>query len=271
VAQAVSLGCYALLYRRVLASLGARVPFWLTARVTLASFLVSHVTPFGSAAGTVLNVSTLETEGVATSTTGEAIGLTRLVSTLALIALLGTGLVATAGRHLAHTYLVIAGAALALVVSVLAIHGKAGQAADHAHAQWQSFKADTSAKMQGLRGRIERQRDERDVKAAERRRGRRGQRAGLRGLGHRPGRGGGARCRRCPRLGRRAGGSVAAQLSTPGGLAPRRRGKSPRGLDGPDPPCLTSKARRASLAALAPLLTAGRSGMTGHLTGVGCR
>ena len=167
-AQAVSLGCYALLYRRVLASLGARVPFWLTARVTLASFLVSHVTPFGSAAGTVLNVSTLETEGVATSTTGEAIGLTRLVSTLALIALFGTGLVATAGRHLAHTYLVIAGAALALVVSVLAIHGKAGQAADHAHAQWQSFKADTSAKMQGLRGRIERQRDERDVKAAER-------------------------------------------------------------------------------------------------------
>ena len=137
---------------------------------------------------------------------------------------------ATAGRHLAHTYLVIAGAALALVVSVLAIHGKAGQAADHAHAQWQSFKADTSAKMQGLRGRIERQRDERDAKAAERRRGgrgRRGQRAGLRGLGHRPGRGGGARCRRCPRLGRRAGGSVAAQLSTPGGLAPRHRGKSP--------------------------------------------
>ena len=134
-AQAVSLGCYALLYRRVLASLGARVPFWLTARVTLASFLVSHVTPYGSAAGTVLNVSTLETEGVATSTTGEAIGLTSLVSTLALIALFGTGLVATAGRHLAHTYLVIAGAALALVVSVLAIHGKAGQAADHAHAQ----------------------------------------------------------------------------------------------------------------------------------------
>jgi hypothetical protein len=48
------------------------------------------------------------------------------------------------------------------------VHGKAGQAADHAHTQWQSFKADTSAKMQELRGRIERQRDERDVKAAER-------------------------------------------------------------------------------------------------------
>jgi hypothetical protein len=48
------------------------------------------------------------------------------------------------------------------------VHGKADQAADHAHTQWQSFKADNSAKMQELRGRIERKRDERDVKAAER-------------------------------------------------------------------------------------------------------
>ena len=48
------------------------------------------------------------------------------------------------------------------------VHGKTNQAADHAHTQWQSFKADTSAKMQELRGRIERKRDERDVKVAER-------------------------------------------------------------------------------------------------------
>jgi uncharacterized membrane protein YbhN (UPF0104 family) len=63
-AQAVSLGCYALLYRRVLASFGAWVRFSLVARVVLASFLVSHLTPFGSATGTLLNVSTLEAEGV---------------------------------------------------------------------------------------------------------------------------------------------------------------------------------------------------------------
>jgi len=74
VAQALSLGSYALLYRRVLASLGARLPFRLAAQVTLATFLVSHLTPFGSATGTLLNVSTLETEGIAASTTGEAIG-----------------------------------------------------------------------------------------------------------------------------------------------------------------------------------------------------
>ena len=96
VAQALSLACYALLYRRVLASLGAPLRFRLAAETTLASFLVSHVTPFGSATGTLLNISTLEAEGIAAATTGEAIGLTSLVSTVALIALFGTGLVATA-------------------------------------------------------------------------------------------------------------------------------------------------------------------------------
>ena len=121
VVQAVSLACYAALYRRVLASLGARLRFRVAAEVTLSTFLISHVTPFGSATGTLLNVSTLEAEGIAASTTGEAIGLTSLVSTVALIALFGTGLVATAGRHVSVTYLRIAGVALVLVLLVLAI------------------------------------------------------------------------------------------------------------------------------------------------------
>jgi uncharacterized protein (TIRG00374 family) len=121
VAQTVSLACYAGLYRRVLASLGARLRFRVAAEVTLSTFLISHVTPFGSATGTLLNVSTLEAEGIAASTTGEAIGLTSLVSTVALIALFGTGLVATAGRHVSATYLRIAGVALVLVLLVLAI------------------------------------------------------------------------------------------------------------------------------------------------------
>jgi uncharacterized protein (TIRG00374 family) len=121
VAQALSLACYALLYRRVLASLGARLPFWVAVRVTMASFLVSHVTPFGSATGTLLNVSTLEARGIAASTTSEAIGLTSLTSTIALIALFGAGFAATAGRHLSSSYLMVAGIALGLVVLVLAL------------------------------------------------------------------------------------------------------------------------------------------------------
>ena len=120
VAQAVSLGCYAQLYRQVLAALGARVRFRLAADVILATFFVSHLTPFGSATGTLVNASALETEGIAAATTGEAIALTSLTSTIALIVLFGTGLAATAGRHVSHQYLVIAGLAVLLVVVVLA-------------------------------------------------------------------------------------------------------------------------------------------------------
>ena len=47
------------------------------------------------------------------------------------------------------------------------VHGSADQAADHAHTQWQSFKADASGKMQELQGRIDRKREEHDVKEAE--------------------------------------------------------------------------------------------------------
>ena len=94
--------------------------FRLAADVTLATFFVSHLTPFGSATGTLVNASTLETEGIAAATTGEAIALTSLTSTIALIVLFGTGFAATAGRHVSHQYLVIAGIALFLVVAALA-------------------------------------------------------------------------------------------------------------------------------------------------------
>jgi hypothetical protein len=67
------------------------VRFRLAADVILASFFVSHLTPFGSATGTLVNASTLETAGIAAATTGEAIALTSLTSTIALIVLFGTG------------------------------------------------------------------------------------------------------------------------------------------------------------------------------------
>jgi hypothetical protein len=67
----------------------------------------------------VLNVSTLESDGIAAPTTGEAIGLTSLVSTIALIALFGAGFVATAGRHLSRAYPTTAAIAAVLVAGVL--------------------------------------------------------------------------------------------------------------------------------------------------------
>jgi uncharacterized membrane protein YbhN (UPF0104 family) len=95
VAQAVSLGCYAQLYRRILAALGARIRFRLAADVILATFFVSHLTPFGSATGTLVNASALEADGIAAATTGEAVALTSLTSTIALIVLFG----GTSGEH----------------------------------------------------------------------------------------------------------------------------------------------------------------------------
>jgi hypothetical protein len=67
-----------------------------------------------------VNVSTLEEEGISVSTTGEAIALTSLMSTVALIVLFGSGFVATTGRHLPHAYLITAGIALILVAAALA-------------------------------------------------------------------------------------------------------------------------------------------------------
>jgi uncharacterized protein (TIRG00374 family) len=120
VAQGASLGCYAQLYRRVLAALKARIRFRLAADVILAAFFVSHLTPFGSAAGTLVNASALEPEGIAAATTGEAIALTSLTSTVALMVLFGAGFAATAGQHVSRQYLVIAGVAVCCVAAVLA-------------------------------------------------------------------------------------------------------------------------------------------------------
>jgi hypothetical protein len=120
VAEAISFGSYALLYRRMLAALGAQIRFRLAADVILATFFVSHLTPFGSATGTLVNASALEAEGIPAATTGEAILLTSLTSTVGLIVLFGVGFAATAGRHVSHQYLTIAGIALFLVLAMLA-------------------------------------------------------------------------------------------------------------------------------------------------------
>jgi hypothetical protein len=119
-AQAASLAAYALLYRSVQVSLGGRLGFPLAARVVLATFLVSHLTPFGSVTGTLLNVNSMESAGIPAATTAEAVALTTLVSTLALIALFGAGLIATAG-HVASVYLLIAAGALVIAGAALAV------------------------------------------------------------------------------------------------------------------------------------------------------
>jgi len=138
-AQAASLGPYAQLYRSVLASLSTTISLALSARVTLATFFVSHLTPFGSVTGALVNADALESAGVAATTTGEAVALTSLVSTVALLALFCLGLAVTAGQHVSQTYLLIgviaaalAGSAVAAVLTLgarPALAGKAGRQA----------------------------------------------------------------------------------------------------------------------------------------------
>jgi uncharacterized membrane protein YbhN (UPF0104 family) len=67
-----------------------------------------------------VNASALEAEGIPAATTGEAILLTSLTSTVGLIVLFGIGFAATAGRHVSRQYLTVAGVALVLVLAMLA-------------------------------------------------------------------------------------------------------------------------------------------------------
>jgi len=62
--EAASLFAYVLLYRKVLTLMGHRVGVFATTEVTMAAFLVSHLVPGGSAAGTATNVDTMRDQGV---------------------------------------------------------------------------------------------------------------------------------------------------------------------------------------------------------------
>src|SRR6266702_1837994 len=124
------------------------------------------------------------------------------------------------------------------------VHGKADQAADHAHTQWQSFKADTSAKMAELRGRIERQRDERDAKAAETDAE-------------------AAEDDAADALDYAAWATDQAEAAVLDAAAAIPQGPV-LGLDGPDPPCPCQQGTASEPGGFGAVPTAGRSGMTGQ-------
>jgi uncharacterized protein (TIRG00374 family) len=82
--EGVSLLAYILLYRHILHAMGSAVPTLAVAEVVMATFLVSHVVPGGSAAGTAVNVDTMRARGVPASTSGTAVLLTTLISDVVL-------------------------------------------------------------------------------------------------------------------------------------------------------------------------------------------
>ena len=92
VVEIASLGAYVLLYRHLLSSEGAQVKVRAAVTGVMAGFLVSHVVPGGSAAGTVVNVKAMEREGVNARTTGVALVLTVVLSDIALAGLFFVGI-----------------------------------------------------------------------------------------------------------------------------------------------------------------------------------
>ena len=91
--EAVSLIAYVLLYRHILLAMESAVPTLAVAEVVMATFLVSHVVPGGSAAGTGVNVDTMRKRGVPASTSGTAVLLTTLISDVVLGVIFVIGLV----------------------------------------------------------------------------------------------------------------------------------------------------------------------------------
>ena len=90
--EGVSLFAYILLYRHILHTMESTVPTLDVAEVVMATFLVSHVVPGGSAAGTAVNVDTMRKRGVPASTSGTAVLLTTLISDVVLGAIFVIGL-----------------------------------------------------------------------------------------------------------------------------------------------------------------------------------
>jgi uncharacterized protein (TIRG00374 family) len=118
--EALSILAYVVLYRTVLAAGGIRVPLLPVGEVTMAAFLVSHLVPGGSAAGTIVNVWTMEDEGVPTPSSALAVTLTVLLSDLALLVLFFAGLVySLAKKSLPIGYLATAAVAIPIVGALL--------------------------------------------------------------------------------------------------------------------------------------------------------
>jgi uncharacterized protein (TIRG00374 family) len=122
VLEVASLGAYVLLYRRVLRAAGADVSTSAVARVTMASFFVSHLLPGGSATGSVVNVDGLRGRGVPATTAGLALGLTVLISDATMVGLFVVGIVysLTQGAN-AGGYIATAAIAVPFVVAILAV------------------------------------------------------------------------------------------------------------------------------------------------------
>lgn len=93
VAEAGAIAAYVTLYRSLLHAEDAEVGWFAAGRGVMSAFLVSHLVPGGAAAGAMVNVRTMEIEGVPARRTGLALTLCVVISDACLALLFLTGLV----------------------------------------------------------------------------------------------------------------------------------------------------------------------------------
>jgi uncharacterized protein (TIRG00374 family) len=92
-AEAASLSAYIQLFRDCLRAEDQEVPWFAAARGVMSGFLISHVLPGGAATGTIVNVRTMEREGVPARKSGLALVLAVIMSDIALALIFLAGLV----------------------------------------------------------------------------------------------------------------------------------------------------------------------------------
>jgi uncharacterized protein (TIRG00374 family) len=91
--ETASIAAYVTLYRSLLRAEHAEVPWLAAGRGVMSAFLISHVLPGGAAAGTVMNVRTMEREGVPPRRTGLALVLAVILSDIALALIFLAGII----------------------------------------------------------------------------------------------------------------------------------------------------------------------------------
>jgi uncharacterized protein (TIRG00374 family) len=117
-AEGASIACYVWLYRSLLQAEEVGVSWLAAGRGVMSAFLVSHLVPGGSAAGSVVNVRTMELEGVPPKRSGLALGLCVVISDLGLALLFLIGLVySLIKQNVPYAY--VAGAVI--VIPLLAV------------------------------------------------------------------------------------------------------------------------------------------------------
>jgi len=136
--ETASIAAYVTLYRSLLRAEHADVPWLAAGRGVMSAFLISHVLPGGAAAGTVMNVRTMEREGVPPRRTGLALVLAVILSDIALALIFLAGIVySLAKQHLPAGYIAAAvvvlpiGAILIGVIFLLAFRRELGARVVH--------------------------------------------------------------------------------------------------------------------------------------------